>query len=115
MYGTLRAGVLSADVTVLRPAAPGEDSPLLRAEGVVKTYRTGEVEVQALAGLDLAVCRGEVVAVMGPSGSGRSTLLNCLSGPDKIDTGRVLVEGRDLFAMPDAAGTEYRHAAGRHP
>jgi putative ABC transport system ATP-binding protein len=48
------------------------------------------------------------VAIMGPSGSGKTTLLNCLSGLDDIDGGRVLVEGRDLFAMSDAERTEHR-------
>jgi len=67
--------------------------PLLVAERARKVYRTGGVEVEALAGLDLTVYRGELVAVMGPSGSGKTTLLNCLSGLDDIDGGRVLVEG----------------------
>jgi len=77
-------------------------SPLLIAEKVRKVYRTGVVEVEALHSLDLAVRAGEMVGVMGPSGSGKTTLLNCLSGLDDIDGGRVLVEGRDLFAMSDA-------------
>ncbi|HLK43938.1 MAG TPA: ABC transporter ATP-binding protein [Thermoleophilia bacterium] len=85
-----------------------EGGPLLRAEGVVKIYHSGEVEVRALAGLDLEVRRGEFVAVMGPSGSGKTTLLNCLSGLDEIDAGRVFVAGRDLFAMADAVRTEHR-------
>ena len=114
MYRTLRVGrtrALPVGVMIPRPAALGEGGPLLRAEGVVKTYRTGEVEVQALAGLDLEVRRGEFVAVMGPSGSGKTTLLNCLSGLDEIDGGRVLIDGRDLFAMPDVARTEHRARA----
>jgi putative ABC transport system ATP-binding protein len=82
--------------------------PLLVAEQVRKVYRTGEIEVGALVGLDLTVHRGELVAVMGPSGSGKTTLLNCLSGLDDIDGGRVLVEGRDLFAMSDARRTAHR-------
>ncbi|MGH8869059.1 MAG: ABC transporter ATP-binding protein [Actinomycetes bacterium] len=81
---------------------------LLVAERVCKTYRGEGVSVQALDGLDLTVRRGEMVAVMGPSGSGKTTLLNCLSGLDDIDGGRVLVEGRDLFAMSDAERTEHR-------
>jgi len=86
----------------------GQETPLLVAEQVRKVYRTGGVEVEALAGLDLEVRRGELVAVMGPSGSGKTTLLNCLSGLDEIDGGRVLVEGQDLFAMSDAKRTAHR-------
>ena len=86
----------------------GTDTPLLVAEGVRKVYRTGEVEVTALRDLDLRVAAGELVAVMGPSGSGKTTLLNCLSGLDDIDAGRVLIGGRDLFAMSDADRTEHR-------
>ena len=81
---------------------------LLVAEQVQKVYRTGEIEVEALAGLDLKVRRGELVAVMGPSGSGTTTLLNCLSGLDDIDGGRVLVNGQDLFALSDAKRTAHR-------
>lgn len=81
---------------------------ILVAEGVRKVYRTGTVEVEALSGLDLVVERGELVAVMGPSGSGKTTLLNCLSGLDDIDDGRVVVEGKDLFAMSDSARTTHR-------
>ena len=92
---------------------PGPDmvrpsEPILVADGVRKVYRTGEVEVEALKELDLTVNRGELVSVMGPSGSGKTTLLNCLSGLDAIDGGRVKVEGRDLFAMSDAARTTHR-------
>jgi putative ABC transport system ATP-binding protein len=87
------------------------EQPLLVAEGVRKVYRTGVVEVEALADLSLVVGRGELVAVMGPSGSGKTTLLNCLSGLDDIDGGRVLVEGHDLFAMSDAARTGHRARA----
>lgn len=84
------------------------DIPLLQADVVGKVYRTGAIEVPALVDLNLTVHGGELVAVMGPSGSGKTTLLNCLSGLDDIDGGRVLVQGRDLFAMSDAARTEHR-------
>jgi putative ABC transport system ATP-binding protein len=93
-------------------AAAGVDGngrpALLVAEHVRKVYRTGEIEVEALADLSLTVYQGEMVAVMGPSGSGKTTLLNCLSGLDDIDAGRVLVGGQDLFAMSDAARTTHR-------
>jgi len=92
------------------PAVP-VDQPLLEAVNVQKVYRTGQVSVTALADLNLSVGRGEMVAVMGPSGSGKTTLLNCLSGLDDIDGGQVKVDGRDLFAMSDAARTTHRATA----
>jgi putative ABC transport system ATP-binding protein len=82
--------------------------PILVARGVRKVYRTGSQEVVALRDLDLAIDRGEFVAVMGPSGSGKTTLLNCLSGLDEIDAGTVTVEGNELHAMRDAARTSHR-------
>ena len=87
---------------------PSEDGRLLVAESVQKYYRTGAVSVHALADLQLEVDVGELVGVMGASGSGKTTLLNCLSGLDDIDGGRVLVSGRDLFAMSDSERTEHR-------
>ena len=81
--------------------------PILDAVGVCKTYR-GAVEVEVLKGIDLKVFPGELVAVMGPSGNGKTTLLNCLSGLDEIDAGTVFVDGADIHAMPDAKRTEHR-------
>jgi putative ABC transport system ATP-binding protein len=81
---------------------------LLVAAQVRKVYRTGAGDVEALRSLDFEVAHGELVGVMGPSGSGKTTLLNCLSGLDDIDGGKVLVDGRDLFAMSDADRTEHR-------
>ena len=84
-----------------------DPSPLLVAEGVRKTYR-GAVEVEVLKGIDLTVQRGELVAVMGPSGNGKTTMLNCLSGLDEIDAGSVHIDGEDIHAMSDARRTEHR-------
>jgi putative ABC transport system ATP-binding protein len=75
---------------------------------VVKTYRTGTHEVPALRGVDLDVWPGELVMVMGPSGNGKTTLLNCLSGLDDIDAGTVTMDGKDLFAMSDGDRTRQR-------
>ena len=88
-----------------------QGSAILAATGVSKVYRTGTVEVEALRGVDLTVGNGELVMVMGPSGNGKTTLLNCLSGLDDIDAGTVLVDGEDIHAMSDARRTAHR--AGR--
>ena len=84
------------------------DDAILLATAVRKSYRTGPESVIALRDLDLVIERGEFVGVMGPSGSGKTTLLNCLSGLDSIDAGTVLIEGRDIHAMHDAARSRYR-------
>ena len=84
------------------------DSPIIVAEKVQKTYRTGTIEVPALRGVDLQVGRGEMIAVMGPSACGKTTLLNCLSGLDEYDAGEVTIEGIVLHRMKDRERTTYR-------
>jgi putative ABC transport system ATP-binding protein len=84
--------------------------PILSARGVRKTYRTAAQQVEALRDVDLDVAEGELVAVMGPSGNGKTTLLNCLSGLDDIDAGTVHVDGVDLHRMSDARRTAHRAA-----
>lgn len=81
---------------------------IVEANGIKKTYSTGKVEVQALKGVDLALERGEIVAIMGPSGCGKTTLLNCLSGLDEIDAGEVLVDGVVLHDLSDNKRSDYR-------
>jgi putative ABC transport system ATP-binding protein len=71
------------------------------ARGLARTYRHGTQTVEALRGVDLAVRRGEFVAVMGPSGSGKSTLLHLLAGLDQPTAGSVLIDGTDLARMND--------------
>ncbi len=84
------------------------DTPIVEARSLHKTYDTGAVRVDALRGLDLALEKGEMVAIMGPSGCGKTTLLNCLSGLDSIDGGEVLIEGTPLSEMSDRERTDYR-------
>src|SRR5439155_22925224 len=62
----------------------------------------------ALRGVSLDVEAGEMVMVMGPSGNGKTTMLNCLSGLDDIDKGEVFVDGEEIHSMPDARRTEHR-------
>jgi ABC-type lipoprotein export system ATPase subunit len=81
---------------------------IIVAEGVHKTYHTGTDNVAALKGIDFAVQRGEMVAVMGQSGCGKTTLLNTLSGLDSIDDGQIWLEGKDLARMADKQRTAYR-------
>ena len=83
-------------------------TPIVEARGVVKTYDTGAVQVPALRGVDIALARGEMVAIMGPSGCGKTTLLNCLSGLDSIDEGEIVIEGTPLSEMSDRERTDYR-------
>lgn len=94
-----------------RPAprvADTSEGPILAATAVAKTYRSGPHEVAALRDVDLDIHAGELVMVMGPSGNGKTTLLNCLSGLDDVDAGTVTIHGRDLFAMTDRARTRHR-------
>jgi putative ABC transport system ATP-binding protein len=86
----------------------GQAAAIVAARGVTKTYDAGGARVSALRAVDLEVARGEMVAIMGPSGCGKTTLLNCLSGLDAVDAGEIVIEGRPLSAMTDAARTDYR-------
>ncbi|MEZ4523332.1 MAG: ABC transporter ATP-binding protein [Thermomicrobiales bacterium] len=83
-------------------------APIIEARQVTKTYNTGKITVPALSGVDLAVQRGEMVAIMGPSGCGKTTLLNCLSGLDTIDAGEIYINGVDPSLLSDDERTEFR-------
>jgi ABC-type lipoprotein export system ATPase subunit len=84
------------------------EQPIIQARQLHKWFRNGKIEVHALRGVDLAVARGEMVAVMGPSGCGKTTLINCLSGLDNFDDGEVQIEGASLRNMGDKQRTRYR-------
>jgi putative ABC transport system ATP-binding protein len=81
---------------------------VFQARGLTKTYRTGEIEVHALAGVDLDLYAGELVVLLGPSGSGKSTLLNILGGLDHATSGSVRFRDHDLNDLDDAGLTAYR-------
>lgn len=82
--------------------------PVFSATNVSKTYDMGEVQVQALRGVDLELYRGEFVVLLGPSGSGKSTLLNILGGLDVPTEGVVQYQDKEITAFNDAALTRYR-------
>jgi putative ABC transport system ATP-binding protein len=81
---------------------------MIRVRGLRKTFRTGDVDVQALRGVDLDVAAGEFLAVMGPSGSGKSTLFHILGGLAPPTAGEVWIDGVDLRAMGESERTELR-------
>ena len=72
---------------------------ILRVENLTKVYGKGENEVRALDGVSFSVEKGAFVAVIGPSGSGTSTLLHILGGVDRPTSGRVLMDGKDVYAQ----------------
>jgi len=75
---------------------------------VTKTYRMGEVTVNALRGMDLDVKRGELVVVHGPSGSGKTTMLNLIGGLDTPTSGELIVDGTDIAGYGESELTTYR-------
>ena len=81
---------------------------ILRTEGLVKTYGTGETKVEALRGVDLSVNKGEFLSIVGTSGSGKSTLLHMLGGLDRPTEGKVIIDGKDIFSLKDEELTIFR-------
>ena len=82
---------------------------VIRAEGLGKTYAEGSLHTQVFDGLDIAVARGETVAILGASGAGKSTLLHLLGGLDVPSAGEVFVDGQKMSALSDAARGRLRN------
>jgi putative ABC transport system ATP-binding protein len=82
---------------------------IIAIEQLKKTYDLGEVKVEALRGIDVQICRGEYVAVMGASGSGKSTFMNILGCLDRPTSGRYLLEGMDVAQMSSDHLAEVRN------
>ena len=72
---------------------------ILKVENITKTYGKGENEVHALDGVSLSINKGEFVAIIGPSGSGKSTLLHILGAVDRPTSGKVYMDGKDVFSQ----------------
>ena len=83
-------------------------SPFVRCENLVKIYKVAELEVVALQGLELAVGQGEFLAIVGSSGSGKTSLLNIIGGLDRPSAGRVFVGETDLLKLADPELARYR-------
>src|SRR5256885_10229754 len=77
-----------------------EAQPIIRLERIAKSYRLGRVQVPALRSVTIEIARGEFLALAGPSGSGKTTLLNLIGCVDKPDSGRIVLDGVDVTAVP---------------
>jgi putative ABC transport system ATP-binding protein len=88
--------------------APDHGGPMVVADALARDYPSGDSTIHALRGVDLAVGRGELMAVKGRSGSGKTTLLNLLGGLDKPTSGRVLVDGMEVSSMNESRLVEFR-------
>ena len=76
-----------------------------------KTYGKGENKVHALKDINLSIEKGKFTAIIGPSGSGKSSLLNCIAGLDNISSGKVLLEGKDISTLSDNGLSKLRSEA----
>lgn len=81
---------------------------ILEVQNLCKTYGTGEAKVQALDHVSFSVRKGEFIAIVGESGSGKSTLLNVVGALDHATSGKVLIDGKDIFSMPEKKLTVFR-------
>jgi putative ABC transport system ATP-binding protein len=96
------------DTTTVRPASTTIPATAAEARGLTKVYGSGEMQVHALAGVDLTIESGRFTAIMGPSGSGKSTLMHCLAGLDQATSGEVQVGDQMLSSLSDGELTRFR-------
>ncbi len=82
--------------------------PMIECDNLVKIYKTKDIEVLALQGLDVRIDQGELMAIIGNSGSGKSTFLNMIGGLDRPSAGRLIVDGKDLFKLNERELVEYK-------
>ena len=98
------------DGQVPDPASEGDtdSNVLIDCDGLVKIYKTDDLEVMALQGLDLTIERGELIAIIGKSGSGKSTLLNIIGGLERPSAGKITFDGISLSELSESQMMEYR-------
>jgi ABC-type lipoprotein export system ATPase subunit len=85
-----------------------DENTMILCENLVKIYKTSDTEVLALQGLELKINKGEFVAIIGSSGSGKSTFLNMIGGLDRPSAGKLYVDGKDLFKMNEKEYVSYK-------
>jgi putative ABC transport system ATP-binding protein len=100
--------LVEPDAVAARPERTGQPGPLLEAIDVVRDYPSGDTTIHALRGVSLAADPGELVAVRGRSGSGKTTFLNILGGLDHPTSGRVIIDGHEVSAMSEDELVEVR-------
>lgn len=84
------------------------EKDFVKLKNVTKIYQMGEVQIRAVDGIDFSIDKGEFVVVVGPSGAGKTTVLNILGGMDKASGGEVLVDGKDIAGYTQKQLTGYR-------
>ena len=107
--GGAAVGNVAASVTASAASAASAATPVLECRGLKKAYAQGSAQIHVLQGVDIAVARGELVAIVGASGSGKSTLLHLLGGLDAASGGEVSVLGRRMDSLSEAEQGELRN------
>lgn len=85
-----------------------EKKDIIFCDGLVKIYKTKEIEVMALSGLELAIAQGEMMAVIGKSGSGKSTFLNMVGGLERPSAGTLMVDGKNMSLLTEEELVKYK-------
>lgn len=86
----------------------GEVPMLLQIDDVNKAYQTGKTKFQALSNVNLKIDKGDIAVILGPSGSGKSTLLNAIGGIDRVDQGKIVIDGACMTQFNDKELVKYR-------
>ncbi len=93
--------LLLNDLHIVRQEEVLSDQPIIQVKNVVKNFQVGDSEVTILKGISFDVCRGEFVSIVGPSGNGKSTLLNMITGIDRPSSGEIMATGQPVHQMSE--------------